>query len=93
MLRTFLAASLLIGIVEAHGGAYRPPPRGRPGDPFSPGGAPGGAVTAASRGGNKIPPWEAWWAWNREHYIQTRKRMQKRNVVTGKRLGEASELR
>ncbi len=92
MLRTLLALSLLVGMSEAHGGAYRPPPRGRPGDPFTPTGGRAGPMTATSRGGNKLPPWEAWWAWNREHYIQTRQRMEKRNVVTGRRLGKAAPL-
>ncbi len=87
MRRIALGLLLLAGAALAHGGVFRPPPGGLPGDPFTPGGR-GGPATARSRGGFPFSPWQAWWFQNREPYLRLRQRVLERTVVTGERTGK-----
>lgn len=69
----------------AHGGAFRPPPGSRPGDPYTPPGPNPRATTARSTGSIPTAPWEVWWALNRDRYLRLRERIEERTVVTGRR--------
>ncbi len=83
MARAALVLLLLVTEALAHGGAFRPPPRGRPGDPFTPGVPSRGPTTAGAPGGVAMSPWETWWAYNREHYLRVRDRVRERTVISG----------
>jgi HEAT repeat protein len=68
----------------AHGGAFRPPPGGRPGDPYTPPGPSPRATTARATGSIPNAPWEVWWGLNRDRYLRLRERIEERTVVTGR---------
>ena len=67
----------------AHGGVFRPPPRGRPRDPARTPVGPS-AVTAPSNGSAAAyRNWDSWWYQNREPYLRLRERVLSRTVLTG----------
>ena len=84
----FLVVLLLAQVpVWGHGGAFRPPPRVRAGDPYKP------QVrkmpsTARRTAGTPLLEWEYWWRLNRERFLRLRERVEQRNVVSGGARGE-----
>lgn len=85
MMRTALLLLLFAGAAFAHGGVYRPPPRGNPFDPTPTPGRPGGGPTTAGAPKSQAAPtrWETWWGYNRERYLRIRERLQQRTVRSG----------
>lgn len=83
MVRSVAAFLLLVSVASAHGGAFRPPPGQRPGDPFRPSTPRGRTTTAAVKGSAVMVPWEIWWYFNREPYLRIRERIAERRVVSG----------
>lgn len=86
MVRAGLFLALFAAVAAAHGGMFRPPPRGRPGDPFTPTGGRPGPITPGTRGGGSFTPWELWWHFNREPWLRTRQRIEERTVLSGERI-------
>jgi len=82
-----MAASLAAaaGPACAHGGAFRPPPGRQPGDRYTPRGGSPGPTTAPAGSAGSIQPWESWWFFNRDPWLNLRRRIEERTVITGER--------
>ncbi|MFQ5844309.1 MAG: HEAT repeat domain-containing protein [Planctomycetota bacterium] len=87
MVRIAFVVFALAGSALAHGGVFRPPPRGNPYDPTPTPGRSGrpGTTTQAATSQAAPTPWETWWAYNRERYLRTRERIARRTVISGTR--------
>jgi HEAT repeat protein len=83
MNRIALLLVLLGGTAFGHGGVFRPPPVGGPGDPTKPGGRPGTTTAPGTKAG-AFTSWESWWFMNREPYLRLRERIRERIVITGR---------